>query len=453
MEAVHRVVIVGGGFGGLNVARKLRKSPVRVTLIDRRNFHLFQPLLYQVATGGLSPANIAAPLRALLKKQANAEVLLGEVIDIDVANRKVRLREGEVPYDTLVVATGVRHQYFGRDDWEPFAPGLKTVEDATAIRARILSAFEQAERVADPEANPNPEPDDVRAWLRFVVVGGGPTGVEMAGTLCELARETLRGNFRHIDPAQAEVIVVEATDRVLPTFKPVLSGKALKSLEKLGAKVRLNTRVTDIKSHQVTVQEGDRTEIIPTHTILWAAGVQASPLGSILAKATGVATRSGRAGDGRGRLQRARASGDFCDRRFGPFDWARRPAASRRRPACDSRRAICGQIDRRAAARRIDAAVPLSRFGQSGDHRPPRRRGRFGLVPFFRLVGLVGVAVRASDAHRAVPQPRAGAHAVGLELFHTESRGSVDYRFCGVTGRLEHALTCATQSRPASHRN
>jgi NADH dehydrogenase len=225
-------------------------------------------------------------LRALLKKQANAEVLLGEVTDIDVANRKVRLREGEVTYDTLVVATGVRHQYFGRDDWEPFAPGLKTVEDATAIRARILTAFEQAERVADPEANPNPNPDDVRPWLRFIVVGGGPTGVEMAGTLCELARDTLRGNFRHIDPAQAEVIVVEATDRVLPTFKPVLSAKALKSLEKLGATVRLNTRVTDIKSHRVTVQAGDRTEIIPTHTILWAAGVQASPLGSILAKAT-----------------------------------------------------------------------------------------------------------------------------------------------------------------------
>ncbi len=287
MEAAHRVVIVGGGFAGLNVARKLRKAPARITLIDRRNFHLFQPLLYQVATGGLSPANIAAPLRALFKRQANVEVLLGEVTDIDAANRKVLLRDGEIPYDTLVIATGVRHQYFGRDDWEPFAPGLKTVEDATAIRGRILSAFEQAEREADPEVNPKADPEKIRAWLRFVVVGGGPTGVEMAGTLCELARETLKGNFRHIDPAQAEVIVVEATDRVLPTFKPALSAKALASLEKLGATVRLNTRVTDIQAHQVTVDSGVRKENIATHTILWAAGVQASPLGKMLEKAAG----------------------------------------------------------------------------------------------------------------------------------------------------------------------
>ncbi len=287
MDSAHRVVIVGGGFAGLNVARKLRKAPARVTLIDRRNFHLFQPLLYQVATGGLSPANIAAPLRALFKRQANVEVLLGEVTDIDAANRKVLLRDGAVPYDTLVIATGVRHQYFGRDDWEPFAPGLKTVEDATAIRGRILSAFEQAEREADPEVHSKPDQEKIRAWLRFVVVGGGPTGVEMAGTLCELARETLKGNFRNIDPASAEVIVVEATDRVLPKFKPELSAKALASLEKLGATVRLNTRVTDIQSHQVTVDSGVRKENIATRTVLWAAGVQASPLGKMLEKAAG----------------------------------------------------------------------------------------------------------------------------------------------------------------------
>ncbi len=295
MESAHRVVIVGGGFAGLNVARKLRKAPARITLIDRRNFHLFQPLLYQVATGGLSPANIAAPLRSLFKRQANVEVLLGEVTDIDVANRKVLMSDGAISYDTLVIATGVRHQYFGRDDWEPFAPGLKTVEDATAIRARILSAFEQAEREADPAVNPKPDQEKIRAWLRFVVVGGGPTGVEMAGTLCELARETLKGNFRHIDPAQAEVIVVEATDRVLPTFKPALSAKALASLEKLGTTVRLNTRVTDIQAHQVTVDSGVRKENIATRTILWAAGVQASPLGKMLEKAAGAKLdRSGR---------------------------------------------------------------------------------------------------------------------------------------------------------------
>jgi NADH:ubiquinone reductase (H+-translocating) len=274
-----RVVIIGGGFGGLNVARKLKKAPVQVTLVDRRNFHLFQPLLYQVATGGLSPANIAAPLRALLKRQKNCEVLLGEVASIDVAARRVILADVELAYDTLVVATGVRHQYFGRDDWEPFAPGLKTVEDATTMRRRILSAFEEAERESDPAV--------VRAWLTFVVVGGGPTGVELAGMVSELARETLRGNFRRINPADAEVIIVEAGDRVLQSFPEDLSAKALVSLEKLGVVVRTKCRVTDVKSHQVSVQCGQQVETIPTGTVLWAAGVAASPLGKVIAASTG----------------------------------------------------------------------------------------------------------------------------------------------------------------------
>ncbi len=279
MESAPRVVIVGGGFGGLNVARKLRKAAVQVTLVDRRNFHLFQPLLYQVATGGLSPANIAAPLRDLLKRQANCEVLLGEVTGINVSNRRVMLFEGELPYDTLVIATGVRHQYFGRDDWEPLAPGLKTIEDATTMRRRVLTAFEQAERETDPTA--------VRAWLTFVIVGGGPTGVELAGTLSELARETLRGNFRRINPGDAEVIIIEASDRVLQSFPEGLSTKALGSLEKLGVIVRTKSRVVDVQQHQVTLQCGQESEIIGTRTVLWAAGVAASPLGKLIAEATG----------------------------------------------------------------------------------------------------------------------------------------------------------------------
>ncbi len=283
MESVHRVVVVGGGFGGLNVVRKLRRAPVEVTLVDRRNFHLFQPLLYQVATGGLSPANIAAPLRDVFRKQENAEVLLGEVVEIDAAQREVVLRDGKLPYDTLVVATGVSHQYFGHDNWEPFAPGLKTVEDATAIRGRVLTAFEEAERETDLVR--------MRAWLTFVIVGAGPTGVELAGTICELARDTLRGNFRRIDPASAEVILIEATDRVLPGFDPKLSAKALASLEKLGTVVRVNHRVTNIEPESVTVESGPanaaQSETISTHTVLWAAGVQASPLGKAVAEATG----------------------------------------------------------------------------------------------------------------------------------------------------------------------
>src|SRR5947209_429714 len=225
----HRVVIVGGGFGGLLAAQGLRKAHCDVTLIDRRNFHLFQPLLYQVATGALSPANIAAPLRAVLKRQRNARVVLGEVVDVDVPGRRVVLSDGEVPYDTLVVASGARHFYFGHAEWEDRAPGLKTVEDATEIRRRVLLAFESAEREPDPEKK--------QALLTFIVVGAGPTGVELAGAIAELARHALRRNFRSIDPAAARVLLVEGADRVLPPFAPDLSAKAERALERLGVTV------------------------------------------------------------------------------------------------------------------------------------------------------------------------------------------------------------------------
>jgi NADH dehydrogenase len=214
VESLPHLVIIGGGFGGLTAAKRLKRAPVRVTLLDRRNFHLFQPLLYQVAIGGLSPANIAVPLRALLKRQKNTQVLLADVVDIDVVNRRVILSDGTIPYDTLVVAAGARHHYFGHGEWEASAPGLKTIEDATEIRRRILLAFEAAERDSDPERR--------RAWMTFVVVGGGPTGVELAGALGELAHHTLRGNFQAIDPADARILLVEGVDRVLPTYVPRL---------------------------------------------------------------------------------------------------------------------------------------------------------------------------------------------------------------------------------------
>src|SRR5262249_4722629 len=206
MDGSHHVVIVGGGFGGLYAAKALKRAPVRVTLIDRRNFHLFQPLLYQVATGGLSPGAIAAPLRAVLKRHTRTEVLLGEVIDIDVGHRRVLLADGAIAYDTLIVAAGARHHYFGRPEWEILAPGLKTIEDATEMRRRILLAFEQAERESDPAER--------HSWLTFVVVGAGPTGVELAGAIGELAHHTLRSNFRHIDPASATIVLLEGADRV-----------------------------------------------------------------------------------------------------------------------------------------------------------------------------------------------------------------------------------------------
>jgi NADH:quinone reductase (non-electrogenic) len=287
MAERHRVVILGGGFGGLCATQSLNRAAVETTLIDRRNFHLFQPLLYQVATGGLSPANIAAPLRGVLKRQRNARVILGEVIDVDVAARQVVLKDGRIPYDTLIVATGARHHYFGHNDWEQVAPGLKTLEDATHMRARILLAFEAAERETDPERQ--------LTRLTFVIVGAGPTGVELAGALSEIAHDTLKHDFRSVDPARARIILVEASDRVLPTYAPRLSERAARSLERLGVSVRTRTLVTGVSEESVTVKCGAASETIAARTVLWAAGVQASRLGQLLAKATGVTVdRSGR---------------------------------------------------------------------------------------------------------------------------------------------------------------
>ncbi len=280
MSKQHRVVIIGGGFGGLEAAKALGKAPVDVTLIDRRNFHLFQPLLYQVATGGLSPANIAAPLRGILKPYRNVDVVLGDVVDIRVNDGDVVLRDGEtVPYDSLIVSAGATHHYFGNDAWVEHAPGLKTIENATEIRSRMLRAFEAAEREGDTAT--------ARAWLTFVIVGAGPTGVELAGALAEIAKDTLRHDFRHIDPTRARILLVEGVDRVLPPYPPELSRRARTSLEQLGVDVRTGTMVSDIQPDSVALTTGDESEQVATHTVIWAAGVKASPLGQVLADQTG----------------------------------------------------------------------------------------------------------------------------------------------------------------------
>jgi NADH:ubiquinone reductase (H+-translocating) len=279
----QRVVIVGGGFGGLLAAQGLHKAPVDVTVIDRRNFHLFQPLLYQVATGALSPANIAAPLRSVLRKQRNTRVLLGEVTGFDLAVKSVKLADGaSIPFDTLIIATGSTHHYFGHDNWAEVAPGLKTVEDATEIRRRILSAFERAERSTDPAERAR--------LLTFVVVGGGPTGVEMAGAIRELGLHTMRYDFRSINPADSRVIIVEGQNRVLGGFHESLSEKAKKSLEAMGIEVRLDCHVTDIQPGHVAIKPDNEKEEpfrIEAATVVWAAGVKANPLGKLIAEAVG----------------------------------------------------------------------------------------------------------------------------------------------------------------------
>jgi NADH dehydrogenase len=283
----HHVVIVGGGFGGLNAAKKFKRMLVRVTLIDKTNFHLFQPLLYQVATGGLSPGDIASPLRGVLKDQRNVTVLQAEVVDLDPAQNKVILRDGELTYDSLIISTGVSHHYFGHDEWAQRAPGLKTIDDALEIRRRIFRAFEAAER--------EPDPDRRRAWMTFVVAGGGPTGVELAGALGELVRTTLRDDFRHIDTAKSRIILAEGLDRVLPPYPPKLSREAAEDLMDRGVEVRTQTLLTNIQDGVVTLKSGDHEERIETRTVLWSAGVKASPMGRVIQQRTGAeADKAGR---------------------------------------------------------------------------------------------------------------------------------------------------------------
>ena len=290
----HRVVVIGGGFAGLHAVRGLRKAEVEVTLVDRRNFHLFQPLLYQVATSALSPGEIAQPLRGILARQRNVKVVLADVLAIDLHRRRVRLsrqpdgERSDLAYDSLIVAAGATHSYFGHDSWAPYAPGLKTVEDALEIRRRILTAFEAAELETSPERR--------RAWLTFAVVGAGPAGVELAGQIAEIARDTLRHEFRTIDPGEAVILLIEAGDRVLTTYDPRLSGTAAAALRRLGVTPIVNTTVVQVKDRSIYMRAKDgRLSDVGARTVIWAAGVMASPLAVDLARASGASMdRAGR---------------------------------------------------------------------------------------------------------------------------------------------------------------
>jgi NADH dehydrogenase len=288
MGEKHRVVILGGGFGGLAAAQKLKSVPVEVTVIDRRNFHLFQPLLYQVATGSLSPGEIAAPIRGVLSRQKNTSVLLGEAVDVDPRAKRIILLDGATfEYDSLIVATGTQTSYYGNDSWREWAPSLKSVEDATAIRHKILYAFERAERAVTPE--------EARAWLTFVIIGAGATGLELSGALAEIARETLRHDFRKIDPQKARIILLEGAPKVLGPFPDDLSAKAEKLVTRLGVEVLKGVMVTDIDAVGVTFKHGDSSEVLAAKTVIWAGGVSATPFGRKLADRTQAETdRSGR---------------------------------------------------------------------------------------------------------------------------------------------------------------
>ena len=417
-----RVVIIGCGFGGLEAARALRGAAVDVTLVDKTNHHLFQPLLYQVATAGLSAPAIAAPIRHLFRQQRNVTTLLGEVTHIDVGQRTVHLADGPtLPYDHLIVAAGATHSYFGRDDWAAYAPGLKTLDDAFEIRRRVLLAFEAAEKEPDPARRAD--------WLNFVVVGAGPTGVEMAGTLAEIARHTLPGEFRHIDPASAKIILLEGGARVLQAMPEALSQRAKEQLEKLGVDVRLGARVTAIDSDGLKVESpaSASTSIansyqINSKCIVWAAGVAASPLGRHLADSTGASTdRAGRVVvepdltlPGHPEIS---VIGDLA---------AAKSHAPRPRAHVRARRVARRQADGPRHGGQhpappggpAHAAVSLPRLRQPGHHRPQLCRGgphlarRAGAV--LRLFCVAVLAVCARVLPDRLSQPAGGAAGLGL---------------------------------------
>jgi NADH dehydrogenase len=284
MAQVPHVVIVGGGFGGLYAARRLARVPVRITLVDKHNYHLFRPMLYQVATGLLSADEIAAPIRSILRNQKNIEVFMSEVVGVDTANQSLEMIDGSLRYDYLILATGIRYNYFGHDDWQETAPGLDSVDDADRIRGKIVTAFETAERKA---AEPGTDPEEIADLLRFVLVGGGTAGIEMAGTIAEMSRLALAGDFRHIDPRSAHILLFEAANRILPTYPEDLSNRAHEHLQQIGVDVRTNARVESVDADGVVVN-GRR---IGTRTVLWAAGVVASPAGKWLGAETDRAGR------------------------------------------------------------------------------------------------------------------------------------------------------------------
>src|SRR6266446_53699 len=286
MSERWKVVIIGGGFGGLSAAQHLNSDLVEVTLIDRRNYHLFQPLLYQVATGSLSAGEIASPLRGVLSRQKNTRVWLGTVVDIDPDSKQVFLADGTiVPYDSLIIASGSQTSYFGHNEWQDWAPGMKSVEEATAIRHKILYAFEVAERLSDPVQR--------RSWLTFVIVGAGPTGVELSGAIAEIARQTLKNDFRSIHPEEAQIILLDGAPRVLMPFPEDLAGKANRTLAKLGVEVRCGAMVKNVDKDGLTIDSGGRTDSIAAKTVIWAGGITASPLGKILASRTKAETDKG----------------------------------------------------------------------------------------------------------------------------------------------------------------
>jgi len=394
-----RVVIIGAGFGGLSAAKQLARAPFDVTVVDRHNYHLFQPLLYQVATAGLSPGDIASPIRGILRRQRNAQVILAKVSGVDTARNEVIAEGRRIPFDHLIVATGAEHAYFGHD-WSSYAPGLKTIDDATYLRRRILLAFERAETESDA--------DERRRLLNFVVVGGGPTGVEMAGAIAELAKRALASDFRSIDPRCARIILIEAGPRLLAPFAPSLSEAARRSLEQLGVEVRLGTVVTDCDCTRVSLGQ----ERVETRTIMWAAGVKASPAAEWLAVSS----------DRSGRVQ---VQANLSVPRHPNIFVIRGQAA----------RAVCCESADGAWEGQDAAGVSLSRLWRYGHDRTKACGGTGRGVQAVGRIGMAPLELRAHLFLDRFAQPSGGRHELVLELRYLSAWDPIDHRHLRFTHR------------------
>jgi NADH dehydrogenase FAD-containing subunit len=406
----HHVVIVGAGFAGLAAAHGLAGADVKITIIDQRNHHLFQPLLYQVGTASLATSEIAWPIRHLMRKRKEVTTLLGVVTGVDTQNRAVLLEDGgRVNYDTLVLATGARHAYFGHDEWEPYAPGLKTLEDATSIRRRVLLSFEHAERETDPQRR--------AALLTFVIVGGGPTGVELAGAIAELAHQNLPQEYRHIDTRRARVVLIEAGPRILPSFTEDLSAYAHASLERLGVEIQLGSAVRECSSQGVIY--GDRP--LAAKVILWAAGVRASA----------AAAWAGLPADNAGRAQvepDLTAPGNLRDRRYRDHQCLGRQAGARNRSRGEAAGRACGRHHPAAPGRRHRAAnLPLQAFRQSSHHRQTRGRHRFRYGQGAWLACLVDLGARPHLLLDRGPQSAGRCPELAVDLCHRQPQRLPDH--------------------------
>src|ERR1700685_2980052 len=440
MSEPRKVVIIGGGFGGLSAAQRLNSNLVDVTLIDRRNYHLFQPLLYQVATGSLSRGRIASPLRSVLSRQKNTRVWLGTVVDVDPDFKRVILADGTiVPYDSLIIAAGSETSYFDHNDWQQWAPGLKSIEEATTVRHKILYAFEVAERLSDAEQR--------RAWLTFVIVGAGPTGVELSGPIAEIARQTLKNDFRSIKPEEAQVILLDGAPRVLMSFPEDLAEKAKRSLAKLGVQVRCSAMVKHVDDEGLAIESGNRTDLIAAKTVVWAGGSAASPLGKILFSHTKTETDKG----GRVKVNPNLTIPNYPDIYVigdlaSAMDGKGKPLPGLAQVAMQGGAYAAKAILRKVKGQSELPAFSLLRQGVLGRDWPCSRSGRRFRCPSFGVYCLAGMGLHPPYVFGKFSKPCFGLYSMGDSGSDIQPWSPINHRCCAHRLQFHQRTVGSTRS-------